>query len=159
MKQIFCLIIILVFPVFANSQPDYKYIAFDFDTLFILQTNDNLEMKKILVSYENSDSTFKLSKEDVQKSLDMIYTEWGKLDSLIDRANKLVFPNYSKDNQKISNLSVLIDSAIFNYKINLEVLKKICSMYSKFETENSLKTRFNDVSALRFPSFKPRTIK
>ena len=159
MKKIFCLIIILLFSVPANSQPDYNYIISDFDTLFVLQNKDYLEMQGILKSCESTDSTSLPSGTDVLGSLDKIYGEWTELDSLIKRANKLIFPNYSNDHQKITELSKMIDSAAYNYKLNLDVLKGICSKYPKFDNEETLKTCLDEINALRFPFFKPRYVK
>ena len=157
MKKVFCLIFILLFPTHANSQPDYKNIIYGFDTLFVVQTGNYLEIQGILKSYENSNS--RPQRIDVLNLVDKIYGEWNKLDSLIERANKLIFPNYSKDHQKISNLSVLIDSAAHNYKINLIVLQEICGKYPDFETDDFLKTRLEELNALELPVFKPNTIK
>jgi anion-transporting ArsA/GET3 family ATPase len=159
MKKLFCLIVILLFPTLANSQPDYKYIISDFDSLFAAQTSDYQEMQGILKSYSNADSNSLPQKKDVLNSLNKIYDEWNELDSLIERANKLLFPNFSKDHQKISNLSALIDSASHNYKINLQILQEICGKYPDFETDDFLKTRLKDLNALELPAFKPKTIK
>jgi len=159
MKKIFCLIIILLLSVPANSQPDYNFIVSDFDTLFVLQNKDYLEMQGILKSCESTDSTSLPSGTDVLGSLDKIYGEWTELDSLIKRANKLIFPNYSNDHQKITELSKMIDSAAYNYKLNLDVLNGICSKYPKFDNEETLKTCLDEINALRFPFFKPRYVK
>jgi hypothetical protein len=159
MKKILCLIIILLFPVPANSQPDYNYIKSDFDTLFMLQTNNYLEMQGILKSYGNSDSNSRPQRADIENYIDKIFDEWTELDSLIKRANSLIFPNYSRDYQKISALSKMIDSASNNYRMNLQVSKEICTRYSDFDADDLLKIRLDELSTLRLPAFKPRTIK
>lgn len=151
--------VFLLLPVISNSQPDYKYILFDFDTLFVLQNNDYLEMQGILKSYEYSDSISIPNGADVQSSFNKIYNEWIEIDSLIKRANELTFPNYSKDHQKISILFKMIDSATYNYKMNYQVIQSIYSKHSNIETRDSLKIRLDDISALRFPYFKPRYVK
>ena len=151
--------VLLLLPVISNSQPDYKYILSYFDTLFVLQNNDYLEMQGILKSYEYSESISIPNGADVQSSLDKIYNEWIEIDSLIKRANELTFPNYSKDHQKISILFKTIDSATYNYKMNFQVIQSIYSKYSNIETDDSLKIRLDDISALRFPYFRPRYVK
>lgn len=159
MKIKIVFLIIILYPLCLLSQPDYNFIVSDFDTLLVLQNKDYIEMQGILQSYEISDSTSWPSGAGVLSCLDKTYSEWTELDSLIKRANKLTFSSYTKDHQKISILSKMIDSATYNYKMNLQVLQGICSKYSNFEAEDSLKIRLNNINALKFPPFRPRTIK
>jgi hypothetical protein len=148
-----------LFPAFANSQPGYNNLLYDFETFFVNQGDDNIEMQSILKKYNINDSILKPSDEDLNKSIKKIYIEWIRLDSLINRANEFTFPNYTKDYQKISNLRNLIDSAITNYNNNLIILNEICNKYPNFDTEEILKSRLDEINALKLPSFKPRYVK
>lgn len=143
-------------PVLSSSQPLYNIILTEFDSLYLIQNQHWLELNDLLKS---SDSSRKSETTEVQVLLDKMYYELNAQDSLIQKANRLVFPNYSKDQGKISRLYKLIDSTWYNFKTNLNFVNIICTRYFKFETDDPMKSYFDKIISFRLPYFKPKTVK
>lgn len=158
MNKIFCIIYFLLFQQFLYSQPDYNSIVSEFDSLIVIQNSNSENLKSILNSQKN-DTTFIFDNQILSGLLNMMNTEGNNLNTVIEKANNLVFLNTAKHKVHRSNLFLLTDSSKTIYNNNIAILFEIYAAYLKKTGDEKLLGEFEKLKKYKIHYFKPQYVK